>query len=75
MSNLRPSHYQGKTIEPIDLIDSLNLGFYEGNIVKYVSRWRRKGGLEDLKKAQFYLERLIKKEEDEGDRSKAIVTE
>lgn len=61
--NTNPQHYKGKTIQPIDLIDSLELGFYEGNVIKYVSRWRSKGGVEDLKKAKWYLDRLIAKEE------------
>ncbi len=61
MSEINPEHYKGKgkDIQPIDLIDSQNLGFYEGNIVKYVSRWKSKGLITDLKKAQYYLNRLI----------------
>lgn len=57
---INPNHYKGKTIQPIDLIDSMDLGFYEGNVVKYVSRHRNKNGLEDLLKAKWYLARLIK---------------
>ena len=52
-------HYKSKTIQPWDYIISNNLGYMEGNIVKYVSRWRDKGGVEDLKKAQHYLAKLI----------------
>jgi hypothetical protein len=55
---MNPTHYQGK-VEPIDLIDAHNLGFYEANIVKYITRWKKKNGLEDLKKAKWYLDRLI----------------
>ncbi len=62
-NNINPDHYKGKNVQPIDLIDSLDLGFYEGNIVKYVSRHKNKNGLEDLKKAQWYLNRLIEKYE------------
>ena len=36
-----------------------NLGYLEGNIVKYVSRWKDKGGVDDLRKAQHYLTKLI----------------
>lgn len=55
-----PSHYNTGKIEVIDAIDDWNLGFYEGNIVKYVARAKHKGKqLEDLKKAHWYLERLI----------------
>jgi len=53
------SHYKSKAIQPWDYIASNNLGYLEGNIVKYVSRWKEKGGLEDLKKAQHYLTKLI----------------
>lgn len=52
-------HYKKKTIEPWDFIAANNLGFFEGNIVKYISRWKDKGGVEDLRKARHYLEKLI----------------
>ena len=48
------SHYKGN-IQPIDFIDDQELGFYEGNIVKYLDRWTRKGGLEDLYKIAWFL--------------------
>jgi hypothetical protein len=53
------SHYKSKAIQPWDYIASNHLGYLEGNVVKYVSRWKDKGGLEDLKKAQHYLTKLI----------------
>lgn len=53
------SHYAVKAIQPWDFIIANNLGYLEGNIVKYVSRWKDKGGIEDLKKAQHYLQKLI----------------
>jgi len=43
----------------VGYIASNQLGYLEGNVVKYVSRWKDKGGLEDLKKAQHYLTKLI----------------
>jgi hypothetical protein len=52
-------HYQGKAIQPWDYIVSNRLGYLEGNVVKYVSRWRDKGGVEDLRKAQHYIQKLI----------------
>ena len=52
-------HYKKMAIQPWDYIASNSLGYLEGNVVKYVSRWREKGGLEDLKKAQHYLTKLI----------------
>jgi hypothetical protein len=53
------AHYAIKAIQPWDFIIANNLGYLEGNIVKYVSRWKDKGGIEDLKKAQHYLQKLI----------------
>lgn len=66
-----PSSQQYKhcAIEPIEYIEANGLNFHEGNVVKYVSRWRQKGGVEDLKKAQYYLSRLIylaEKQEETG---------
>ncbi len=53
------THYKGKLIQPWDYIAANNLGYFEGNIVKYVSRWKEKGGVDDLKKARHYLDKLI----------------
>ena len=55
-----PKHYNQLAIQPRDYITKNNLGYNEGNIVKYISRWRLKGGLNDLKKAQNYINYLIK---------------
>ena len=52
-------HYKEKTIQPWDFIAANQLGYFEGNIVKYVSRWQGKGGINDLKKARHYLDKLI----------------
>src|SRR5699024_5269502 len=65
----RPAHYtEDREIEPIDVIDDWTLGFYEGQVLKYISRAGRKtySELEDLRQAKFYLDRLVdlvKKEE------------
>ena len=55
-------HYRAKGIQPIEYIHANNLGFCEGNVVKYVTRWREKGGEADLRKAIHYLELLIQLE-------------
>jgi hypothetical protein len=52
-------HYMDKCIQPWDYIVSNNLGYLEGNIIKYISRWKDKGGVADLRKAQHYLAKLI----------------
>lgn len=54
----RPAHY-ALSPEPLDVIESWGLGYHEGNIVKYITRWRSKGGVQDLRKAAEYLRRLI----------------
>ena len=56
----KPKHYTEGSIEPIDYIVANDLDFIEGNIIKYVTRYKYKNGVEDLKKAHFYLEVLIK---------------
>ena len=58
----QPKHYITNAIEPIDFIIANKLNFCEGNVVKYISRWRLKNGVEDLKKAKQYIDFLIKKE-------------
>lgn len=54
-------HYK-KGIQPWEYIQSNQLDFFEGNVVKYVTRSRRKNGLEDLLKAKHYIEYLIERE-------------
>jgi len=56
---INPQHYKQGNIEVIDFILDQKFSYLEGNIIKYVSRYKYKNGLEDLKKAQWYLERLI----------------
>ena len=53
------THYKDKAIQPWDYIIANKLGYLEGNIVKYISRWEVKGGVDDLKKARHYLDKLI----------------
>lgn len=54
-----PPHYTAGNIEVIDAIEDWNLGFHLGNVVKYVARATHKNGIEDLKKARWYLDRII----------------
>ena len=60
----KPQHYADKEIEVIDYIqDTLSKegmeGLCIGNVMKYVSRYQHKNGLEDLKKAQYYLNKIV----------------
>jgi hypothetical protein len=59
------SHYINKEIQPWDFIAANNLGFFEGNIIKYVSRWEEEGGIVDLEKARHYLDKLIELHQEE----------
>ena len=56
-----PDHYR-TDIPPIDYIVANNMGFCEGNVIKYISRWEMKGGIDDLEKAKHYIEMLISQE-------------
>ena len=58
---INPKYYK-KGIETTKYILSHDLGFCEGNIIKYVTRWRHKNGMEDLLKAKQYLDKLIEHE-------------
>ncbi len=53
------NHYKDFKIQPIDFIYENDIPYIEGNIIKYVTRWKSKNGVEDLKKAMHYLEILI----------------
>lgn len=52
-------HYKGMVIQPVEFIQKNRLGFVEGNIIKYICRWRAKNGLEDLHKVRHYIDLLI----------------
>jgi hypothetical protein len=61
-----PKHYTQGKIEVIDFIEDQKLGYKEGNVIKYLCRYKYKNGVEDLKKCRWYLDRLIKELESEG---------
>lgn len=61
------NHYKYMRIQPIEYIQKNNLSYAEGCVVKYVSRWQNKGGVEDLKKAKHLLEILIEQEGEDKD--------
>jgi hypothetical protein len=60
-------HYKKKRIQPWDFIGANRdtIGFFEGNAIKYLARWREKGGIEDLRKARHYIDKLIELETEE----------
>ncbi len=77
-----PSHYQSKNgLEVIDAIEAFTdelVGYeavFTAQVLKYICRWRKKNGVEDLKKAKWYLDRLIRKVElDESKKDKGDMT-
>ena len=52
-------HYKDLRIQPVEYIHANGIGYFEGNVIKYVTRWRAKGGIKDLEKAKHYIELLI----------------
>jgi len=57
-------HYKKLAVQPFEFIELNHLGFSAGNVIKYLCRYKIKGGLEDLKKARHYLDLLIELETD-----------
>lgn len=55
-------HYSKLKIQPIDFILANKLDWCEANVVKYITRWRFKNGLDDLEKAKHYIDLLIERE-------------
>ena len=55
-------HYKDMAIQPVEYIIKNNIPFVEGNVIKYVSRWRKKNGVQDLEKAKHLLDVLIQNE-------------
>lgn len=60
------THYRDKTIQPWDFITANGMGYLAGNVVKYVSRYQDKNGIQDLEKARHYLDKLIEVEKARG---------
>ncbi len=69
MSQQPPSsdHYKQMKIEPLEVILANGYNFLEGNALKYLMRYKYKNGVDDLKKAKWYLEKLIERAEGQND--------
>lgn len=60
-------HYkQFAELQPWNVIAAWGLGYFDGTALKYIARWRHKGGVEDLRKARHFLDKLIELEESQG---------
>ena len=57
--NIKPNHYGNSGIDVISFCQANNLDFMQGNVIKYVFRYKNKNGLEDLEKAKEYIDRMI----------------
>ena len=76
-SQVGGDHYKGKGIQPVEYIFANDLSFFEGNIVKYITRWRTKGGVQDFDKVMHYaqmLKELHIKEEGKSDNGRIYNT-
>ena len=62
MDKISPDYYQKGNIEVTDFIIDQSMSFLEGNVVKYITRYKEKSGIEDLRKARWYLEKLIEEQ-------------
>ena len=70
MDKISPDYYQKGNIEVTDFIIDQSMSFLEGNIVKYITRYKEKSGIEDLRKARWYLEKLIEEQVKHGENNK-----
>lgn len=61
------NHYKDMPIQPVEYIHVNKLGYFEGCVIKYVSRWKKKNGIEDLKKARHFIDLLIELESRQAD--------
>lgn len=60
---INPSYYRKGKIEVVDFILDQKMSYLEGSVIKYLTRWKEKNGIEDLEKAEWFLQKLMKIEE------------
>ena len=68
------AHYKGRETQHWDVIDRNGIGYLEGVATKYLCRWREKNGLQDLRKAEHYVVKLMEEVEEHGRRPRGCVT-
>lgn len=64
-SQIGGTHYKDCAIQPVEYIHANGIGYFEGCAIKYLTRWKSKGGVQDLEKAKHYIELLIELEAQE----------
>ena len=70
MNIISPDYYKKGNIEVTDFILDQSMSFLEGNIVKYLVRHKEKSGIDDLRKARWYLDKLIEEQLKHGEENK-----
>ena len=56
-------HYSKLAIQPVEYINANHLSYLQGNVIKYITRYKDKNGLQDLQKAKHYVQMLIELED------------
>ena len=72
MNTLNPDHHQQGEIEVIDFILDQKMDYLTANVQKYIARWRFKDGIEDLRKARWFLDKLIEQQIENADRDNKL---
>lgn len=68
-------HYKGRDTQHWDVIDRNGIGYLEGVATKYLCRWREKNGLQDLRKAEHYVLKLLEEVHEHNRRPRGVVSE
>jgi len=72
MSTTNPQHYQQGEIEVIDFILDQKMDYLTASVQKYLARWRFKNGIDDLRKARWFLDKLIEQQVENADRDNKL---
>ena len=72
MNTLNPDHYQQGEIEVIDFILDQKMDYLTASVQKYLARWRFKNGIDDLRKARWFLDKLIEQQVENADRDNKL---
>jgi hypothetical protein len=72
MSTINPDHYQQGEIEVIDFILDQKMDYLTASVQKYLARWRFKNGIDDLRKARWFLDKLIEQQVENADRDNKL---
>ena len=71
-NELNPTHYRQGKIEVIDFILDQKMDYLTASVQKYLARWRFKNGIDDLRKARWFLDKLIEQQLENADRDNKL---